>query len=108
MKSDAFDSVGCPFDYKRQLWEAREFLNAKVGKYAWDSRDRKTERIGYRKLAREFGISTGLLCQIMRNYRRAKGYSRALAWVGRVPRSMIRSDPWQASAERAAKKNSPH
>ena len=96
MKNDAFDDVECPFDYKGQLWEAREFLNAKVGRYVWGSRREKFEKLlptrgaartGYRKLAKEFGISLGLLCKIVMNYRRGKGYSRALAWVGRIPRA---------------------
>jgi hypothetical protein len=80
MRRDAFDSVECPFDYRAELRQARYFLDAMVGKYCWEHRDE-----GYRALARQFGMSPAKLCGIVRNYRRGKGWSRALEWVGRLP-----------------------
>ncbi len=77
MKDDAFDDVSCPFDYKAALKEAREALNAKVGRYVSDHR-----MMGYRELAKKFCISEGTICAI------AKGYKHKRKPGPRNPKSL--------------------
>ena len=64
MKDDAFDDVPCPFKYKEELNKAREALNEKVRECA--SRDWK---VGYRALARRFGLSLGAFYAIAKGYK---------------------------------------
>ena len=59
MKEDAFDDVQFPFDYKRELAKARHALDEKVREYAT-----RSERTGYRDLAKLFNLSPGTLCKI--------------------------------------------
>jgi hypothetical protein len=65
MKSDAFDDLRCPFDYKAELEKARRALNHKVRECAsrgWE--------LGYRELAKKFNISAGTLFAIARDYKK--------------------------------------
>ena len=63
MRHDAFDHLHCPFDYTAELQKAREALNAKVGEYV-----SKNQMMGYRELAKSFGISPATLCAIAKKY----------------------------------------
>ena len=65
MKNDAFDDVRCPFDYKKELKNARDALNEKVMECA--SRD---WGLSYRELAKRFNISAGTLFAIAREYKK--------------------------------------
>jgi hypothetical protein len=70
MKRDAFDDVSCPFNYVDELRKAREILNLKVGAYI-----SANPKVGYRELARLFGVSPATLCAIAKRYcrRRKRG-----------------------------------
>jgi transposase len=63
MRTDAFDDMECPFNFKKELRKARTALNAKVGKYISKNRMRS-----YRELAKEFHLSLGTLSKIARRY----------------------------------------
>jgi hypothetical protein len=63
MRHDAFDHLHCPFDYTAELQKAREALNARVGEYV-----SKNQMVGYRELAKSFGLSPATLCAIAKKY----------------------------------------
>lgn len=79
MKEDAFDDVRCPFDYEKELTEARDALNKKVIECA--SRDWKK---GYRELARMFKMSPAAF------YRIAKGHKPKCKPGPRARRDRVR------------------
>jgi hypothetical protein len=56
MKDDAFDDLRCPFNYKKELKKARAALNAKLVECV-----SRPWPIGYRELAKMFGMSPSAL-----------------------------------------------
>jgi hypothetical protein len=79
MKTDAFDDVRCPFNYKAELKKAREALDAKIGRYASDNR-----MMSYRQLARKFHISTGALWAIAKGYKHKRKRRPRNKWSSRT------------------------
>jgi hypothetical protein len=63
MRTDAFDNVKCPFNYKKELMRARRALDEKVAKYI-----SKNQAKSYRDLAQEFHLSLGTLSKIARDH----------------------------------------
>jgi hypothetical protein len=67
VKRDAFDDLPCPFSYTAELRKAREALNLKVGTYISEN-----STVGYRELAKMFGVSAAALCAIAKKYSRKR------------------------------------
>jgi hypothetical protein len=67
VKRVAFDDVNCPFNCVDELRKAREMLNLKVGTYI-----SANPKVGYRELARMFGVSPATLCAIAKRYCRKR------------------------------------
>jgi hypothetical protein len=65
MKEDAFDDLQCPFNYKKELKESHEALNRKLIECV-----SRPWRLGYRELAKKFGISTGRLFNIAKEHKK--------------------------------------
>lgn len=65
MRPDAFDDLHGGFNYKEELKKAREALNSKL-RESCASRDWE---MGYRKLAKKFGVSPGTLYAIAKGYK---------------------------------------
>ena len=67
VKRDVFENVPCPFNYKAELRQAREALDLKLGVYISEN-----PTMGYRELARRFGVSLATLCAIAKKYSRKR------------------------------------
>lgn len=79
MKRDAFDDVPCPFNYTAELQKAREALSLKVGAYVSEN-----PTVGYRELARMFGVSLATLSAIAKKFGRKRKRGRRAGGINGI------------------------
>jgi hypothetical protein len=76
---EIFDDITCPFNYGAELRKAREALDLKLGAYISEN-----PTIGYREIARGFGVPLATLCAIAKKYSRKRKVGRRAGSINRV------------------------